>query len=95
MNLPEKYGGYSSTLMQGPSIELDLRGLKCPMPVLRTRKALRRLAVGDQLLVLCSDPLALIDIPNLVREEGHQLLRQSSGDDGESVYVIVKTGGES
>ncbi|WP_152997638.1 sulfurtransferase TusA family protein [Methylobacterium sp. GXS13] len=51
-------------------VELDLTGLKCPLPVLRTRKALRTLGAGRVLMVTCTDPMALIDIPNLVREEG-------------------------
>lgn len=49
---------------------LDLKGLKCPLPVLRTRKALRRLRPGDLLVVECTDPLAPIDIPHLVHEMG-------------------------
>ncbi|HXW42583.1 MAG TPA: sulfurtransferase TusA family protein [Xanthobacteraceae bacterium] len=51
----------------------DLRGLKCPLPVLRTRKALAGSAPGDVLIVACTDPLAGIDIPNLVRETGDAL----------------------
>jgi len=62
-------------------VVLDLSGLKCPLPVLRTRKALRRLAAGQSLVVTCTDPLALIDIPNLVREEGARLdLAERHGD---------------
>jgi tRNA 2-thiouridine synthesizing protein A len=49
---------------------LDLKGLKCPLPVLRTRKALRRLRPGDLLIVECTDPLAPIDIVHLAREMG-------------------------
>jgi tRNA 2-thiouridine synthesizing protein A len=52
---------------------LDLRGLKCPLPALYTRKALAGLAPGDLLFVECTDPLAGIDIPNLVRETGDVL----------------------
>jgi tRNA 2-thiouridine synthesizing protein A len=52
---------------------LDLRGLNCPLPVLRTRKMLRRLAHGARLIVECTDPLTIIDIPNLVRETGDTL----------------------
>ena len=51
----------------------DLRGLKCPLPVLRTRKALAGLLPGDVLIVTCTDPLAGIDIPNLIRETGDTL----------------------
>lgn len=54
-------------------VDLDLSGLKCPLPVLRTRKALRSLAAGRTLVVTCTDPLAALDIPNLVREEGARL----------------------
>jgi tRNA 2-thiouridine synthesizing protein A len=54
---------------------LDLQGLQCPLPALRTRKALRRLAAGQRLVVLCTDPLAAIDIPNLLRETGDVLER--------------------
>ena len=54
---------------------LDLRGLKCPLPALKTRKALTRLAENDLLTVECTDPLAEIDIPHLVRETGDALER--------------------
>jgi tRNA 2-thiouridine synthesizing protein A len=53
---------------------LNLRGLKCPLPALKTRKALTRLTSGDELVVECTDPLAGIDIPNLLRETGDALL---------------------
>jgi tRNA 2-thiouridine synthesizing protein A len=51
----------------------DLRGLKCPLPVLHTRKALAGMQSGDVLIVTCTDPLAAIDIPNLLRETGDAL----------------------
>ena len=57
-----------------PSLKLDLTGLKCPLPVLRTRKALRALAPGAQIDVICTDPMAAIDIPNMVRESGDVLV---------------------
>ena len=53
---------------------LNLRGLKCPLPALKTKKALMRLSAGDELVVECTDPLAGIDIPNLLRETGDTLL---------------------
>jgi tRNA 2-thiouridine synthesizing protein A len=52
---------------------IDLRGLKCPLPVLRTRKALAASEPGDILIVECTDPLAGVDIPNLLRETGDAL----------------------
>jgi tRNA 2-thiouridine synthesizing protein A len=65
----------------GAETTIDLRGLKCPLPALRARKALSRLAPGATLVVECTDPLAEIDIPNLVRETGNDLLDQARCDD--------------
>ncbi|MDV2985850.1 UNVERIFIED_CONTAM: sulfurtransferase TusA family protein [Methylobacteriaceae bacterium AG10] len=63
-------------IAQADAVELDLTGLKCPLPALRTRKALRALAPGACLAVTATDPLAGIDIPNVVREEGASLEAQ-------------------
>ena len=52
---------------------LDLTGLKCPLPALRTAKALKSLSPGAVLEVHCTDPLSVIDIPNLVRETGDMI----------------------
>ncbi|HVY59847.1 MAG TPA: sulfurtransferase TusA family protein [Xanthobacteraceae bacterium] len=68
---------------------IDLRGLKCPLPALKTRKALSRLPSGDRLVVTCNDPLAEIDIPNLLRETGDHL-EQSSRDGDSLVFHIRK-----
>jgi tRNA 2-thiouridine synthesizing protein A len=53
--------------------KLDLTGLRCPLPVLKTRKALKSLSAGDRLEVHCTDPLSVIDIPNLIRETGDRV----------------------
>jgi tRNA 2-thiouridine synthesizing protein A len=53
--------------------KLDLTGLKCPLPALMTRKALKALKPGDRLEVHCTDPLSVIDIPNLIREVGDKV----------------------
>lgn len=60
---------------------LNLRGLKCPLPALRTRKALTKLSAGDVLVVECTDPLSEIDIPNLIRETGDAIEANSRRDD--------------
>ena len=54
-------------------IRLDLTGLKCPLPALKTRRALKSLAPGDRLEVRCTDPLAAIDIPHLLGMTGDRL----------------------
>lgn len=55
------------------TVKLDLIGLKCPLPVIRTERTLKRLAAGDRLEVHCSDHLAVIDIPNLIRQTGDRV----------------------
>lgn len=57
-------------------LRLDLKGLNCPLPVLKTGKALRNLAAGDILVVEATDPMAAIDIPHFCRERGHKLTSQ-------------------
>jgi tRNA 2-thiouridine synthesizing protein A len=57
---------------------LNLRGLKCPLPALRAKKALTGMASGDLLTLECTDPLTAIDIPNLVRETGDALEDKSA-----------------
>lgn len=72
--------------------KLDLTGLRCPLPVLKTRKALKSLTPGDRLEVHCTDPLSVIDIPNLIRETGD---RVEIAERAEKLFVftIEKTEG--
>jgi tRNA 2-thiouridine synthesizing protein A len=67
---------------------LDLSGLKCPLPVLRTRKALRAMESGV-LEVHCTDALAVIDIPNLVREMDCVLLERKA-EGAKLIFIIEK-----
>jgi tRNA 2-thiouridine synthesizing protein A len=68
---------------------LDLTGLKCPLPALKTRKALKPLAPGDRLEVHCTDPLSVIDIPNLIRETGDKV-EITERSETRIVFVIEK-----
>jgi tRNA 2-thiouridine synthesizing protein A len=72
-------------------IRLDLRGLKCPLPAIRTRKALKKARQGSVLLVACTDPLAAIDLPNLARETGDAFESRTEAD-GYAIYRIRKVG---
>jgi tRNA 2-thiouridine synthesizing protein A len=68
---------------------LDLRGLRCPQPVLRAKKALRNVAVGGALVMECTDPLTVIDVPHFVNQTGHVLGAQTR--DGELyIFRIIK-----
>ena len=68
---------------------LDLTGLKCPLPALKTRKALKGLAAGDRLEVHCTDPMAVIDIPNLIRETGDRV-EISDRSETRTTFLIEK-----
>ena len=72
--------------------KLDLTGLKCPLPALKTRKALKALKVGDLLEVYCTDPLSVIDIPNLIRETGDKLEITERAEQ-RVVFLIEKANG--
>ena len=69
--------------------KLDLTGLKCPLPALKTRKALKSVAAGDYLEVHCTDPLSVIDIPNLIRETGDNV-EITARDEKKIVFLIEK-----
>jgi tRNA 2-thiouridine synthesizing protein A len=73
-------------------IKLDLTGLKCPLPALKTRKALKALKPGDRLEVRCTDPLSVIDIPNLIRETGDKV-EFAQGAEQQIVFLIEKANG--
>jgi tRNA 2-thiouridine synthesizing protein A len=63
----------------GPMAEskINMRGLKCPLPVLKTRKLLSTMATGEVLVIECTDPLVTIDIPNLIRQTGDTIEQHS------------------
>jgi tRNA 2-thiouridine synthesizing protein A len=69
---------------------LDLTGLKCPLPALMTRKAMKTVAIGECLEVRCTDPLAAIDIPALVQQSG-DAMDASRHIDGVLIFTIRKT----
>ena len=58
-------------------VMLDVEGLKCPLPALKTARALDSLATGQALLVSATDPLAILDIPHLVAQRGDIVLAQA------------------
>jgi tRNA 2-thiouridine synthesizing protein A len=67
----------------------DLRGLNCPLPVLKTRKRLQSMRTGEHLTVETTDPLAALDIPAFCQEDGHRLVDSTSVDGGHR-FVIEK-----
>ncbi len=70
---------------------LDARVSHCPIPVLKTRKLLGHMDVGEQVTVTATDPASYIDIPHFCNTTGHTLV-ESSEQDGVYSYVIQKVG---
>ena len=70
--------------------ELDVRGLLCPLPVLRARKRLSAMKPGEILRMVASDPAAAIDVPHYCSEAGHTLLAAEREGDL-LVFIIRKT----
>lgn len=68
--------------------ELDLTGLKCPMPALLTRRALRRSVEGALIAVTVTDALAPLDLKHLCQSEGHALLQEALNEKGAQRLLI-------
>ena len=68
---------------------LDVKGLKCPMPLLKAKKALNEMAAQEQLQVLATDPGSVRDFEVFCRQSGHLLL-SSEETDGTYTYLLQK-----
>jgi len=75
---------------QTVTLELDLTGLTCPMPLLKTKQALNRLAAGEIVKVVATDPASQRDFQVFAEQSGNQLLTSSLSADGRFVYVFQK-----
>lgn len=71
------------------TVSLDLRGLKCPLPVLKARRKMADLPAGSVVSVETTDPLASIDIPHFCNEDGHELVLLEKTESGHR-FVIRK-----
>jgi tRNA 2-thiouridine synthesizing protein A len=71
-----------------PDEVIDCRGLKCPLPVLKTEKRIAQVKAGTRLIVLATDPIAKIDIPLFCTQNGHAC--QMNVEDEVMRFAIVK-----
>ncbi|GAA6207436.1 sulfurtransferase TusA family protein [Cognatishimia sp. WU-CL00825] len=70
-------------------MDIDAIGLLCPLPVLKLRKRLQKLAAGAQVRLLTDDPASIVDVPHFCQEQGHRLL--SSGErDGHFFFIVQR-----
>ncbi len=71
-----------------PVHDLDTSGLKCPLPVLKAKKALRALDAGERLLVIATDPNALNDVPAYCQEAGQKLVETRT--EGAKFFFVIE-----
>jgi tRNA 2-thiouridine synthesizing protein A len=67
--------------------EIDTRGLNCPLPILKAKKALGELGSGQVLRVLATDPGSVRDFQAFARQTGHELLQQAELG-GEFIHLL-------
>ena len=75
--------------MEQPNHELDTRGLSCPLPILRAKKAIAGIQAGETLRVSATDPGSVKDMESFCRQTGNQLLA-SDTEGGEFHFLIRK-----
>jgi len=68
--------------------EVDARGLNCPLPILRAKKALAELQSGQVLKVVATDPGSMRDFQAFARQSGNILIRQNETEQREFVHLL-------
>ncbi len=70
---------------------LDCSGMLCPMPVVKTRKALKGMEVGQVLQMISTDPGAMPDMEAWAKQTGHELIESNDNGDNVFTFTIKKT----
>lgn len=74
--------------MENIDRELDVRGLSCPLPILRTKKALAEMSSGQVIKVMATDPGSVKDFEAFARQTGNALLAQSEAAGGVYEFLL-------
>jgi tRNA 2-thiouridine synthesizing protein A len=69
---------------------IDARGLLCPLPVLRLRKALLMLPEGAELRLITTDAMTVVDVPHFCRQAGHVMMAQRDLDNGAFEFTVQR-----
>jgi tRNA 2-thiouridine synthesizing protein A len=72
-------------------VQLDCRGLRCPLPVIRLANAIEDVEVGRCVAVLADDPAARPDVPAWCRMRGHEYVGEDLGESGAPRFVVRRT----
>ena len=71
-------------------LDLDVRGLNCPIPVMRAQKAMNTMTSGQTLRILATDPGTVKDFKAFAQQTGNTLLESSKSTEGDFVFLIEK-----
>ena len=69
-------------------LELDCRGMRCPLPIIRLANSIAEVPVGDRLAVVADDPAARPDVPAWCRMRGQEYLGEDAAEDGTPRYLV-------
>ena len=85
---------YGSLIVQGRStlIELDTRGLICPLPVLKLQKLINSTNKTNKIKLITDDPAAIVDVPHFCNEQGH-LIIEIYKENGYDLFIIESFSG--
>ena len=72
-------------------IELDTRGLLCPLPVLKLRKLINSIKQKNKIKLITDDPAAIVDVPHFCNEQGHQILESLKENDYDLFIIDSST----
>lgn len=78
-----------SDILESVDLQLDTSGLNCPLPILKTKKALSTMLSGQLIRVMATDPASRIDFAAYCAQTGHQLIEESA-ENGRFVFVLRK-----
>jgi len=83
--------GNTTAMNPSPAIDqvLDTKGLNCPLPILKAKKAIKKMQAGQVLQVFATDPGAVADFEAFCRQTGNELV-DSSADDGVYTFLIKR-----
>lgn len=75
--------------MEQFDIELDTRGLNCPIPILRAKKSISQMSAGQVLRITATDPGSVKDMEAFCKQTGNELLESNEGN-GEFIFFLKK-----
>ncbi|PAP96198.1 sulfurtransferase TusA family protein [Mesorhizobium wenxiniae] len=90
--LEQEDGGQEDRPSTSHAAVYDLKGLNCPLPVLKAKKRLATMQPGSRLWLETTDPLAVIDIPAFCTESGHRLIETAAISGGHR-FLVERGGG--